>query len=1148
MPSRGIRSLAEHISVYARVRPCAAADGASCFSVDTTHNTIHCSTDEFSSPPSRPFSTSRASLRRRQAPSSPSNPKAEALAARSVAPHKPHPPPSWFRSQQTQCFTLDRVVKDLHSADTAAFLGATAQTCAEDYLLEGRDVTVLCSGDEGSGKTSTAFGDAEEPGLCARLFLALFAAMETSSSLIPASAAAVPRLSYGAPEQRPPTQAPAAVAVSPPMQHEVTLSCILLQGERVVDLLAEAKATDTDTSNLVDQAHPSFSSSCPLSSTQPPARSSAGASAAPKPTVTMNVRGDAVVRGVSQRACSSAREAISFVQRCRRAQASLATSFGHVIVMVDVTAKEMEMTEEGSEVAEVRQARLHLLDLASVHTASTSPAANSNGGTAFSKAESQGLGSRAEEVAVRPSLIALRAVIVGFVDAAARERRFNPASREGFQTGFNTPYVSAAQSTPAPTTASVHLPPASSSHYRQCKLAMLLKGYLGGACHTIVIAHVRSEPEYLSESLATLQLAKQFMCVPEESKVHRALNSAVQVRQLQRQLASLQSDVRLQMELSTQNSLLTREAAAKEEEKADATTAASVCCSTSPGTRKAAGLANTLRRKDSKRNALLGDAGNLSEVGTLSQPSKLSAFSLPTDPTSAPLQASVADFIAGRLPTLPVTTVEEMNTCFELLRRQVADHALRLNAAMADLREAQASAVAAAEATRRLNSRCSRSSSSARCSTSLGQERPRASLIRSGGNSSQTDSTPEGRRTSLQKWGAEFRAPWASPSSPPANASVNADAASAAAGGRPYQTSLLEEPSFTRLTAESGVGCGTAPAPISSIPFQATTTSTATRSILPADRQTLAPPTFPNKYKVSWMFGGPEGETSTVARRESTTTDSMSVCSAAEQSETQLWNASMTDTPFNLPSTFPLGPREQEASVVCTASQSQVERTRHENAPRRNTTLSTPLSKPPTHRQSPAPATAPVTAANSLSPPLHDPAATFPSESLSQTRSVESVAFDSYVTGTAEGRRLVGLVRQEEATVVALQQRLATAGTTKVAAAATAAYGAAVAQLARHRQALLYRFEAWHGLRATRGGACTSEALVCDSIPNGKAVGGGRGGSSRLHPFSAGGGSTLRIPRLRQRPSSAPAMPTPQKASLMSLPNSATVGTSLYPA
>ncbi|KPA76096.1 hypothetical protein ABB37_07872 [Leptomonas pyrrhocoris] len=1129
MYARGICTPPEHICVYARVRPCAAAGDVACVRVDAAEHTLHCGAGGPSSISCVSSSVSGSSLPSPQSPRRARKGGAAAAAALEEPPRPPHPPMPRRPFQQPQSFALDGVVSDLHDADTAAFLAATAQACAADYLLEGRDVTVLCCGEQGSGKTSTAFGDGDEPGLCARVFLALFAAMSTSSS----SAAAAVGVPWGRPDasdSAPATPAaPTEAAVMASMRHEVTLSCLLLQGECVVDLLAEVGAGDVDLVNAFVAAARPTSSSLPSPSSPPsPAfstapggsatsSSTAGAAAASStPFIAMDRHGEVVIRGVAQRSCGSANEAITLVHRCRRAQASRANSFGHVIVMVDVLAEEVDVTEEGNEVAAVRHAHLHLVDLASVHTTSTNTSATttvavgSNGSSSLSGVTAPGGRCRAEEAAVRPSLIALRAVIVGLVDAAAREGRR--------QVGRDTqPLTKSA----AVSSSAGYFSSASFLQYRQCKLTVLLKGYLGGACHTVVIAHVRSEHAHLSESLTTLRLARQLLCVPEQSNAHRTPDSAAQVRQLQRQVATLQSDVRMQVELNRRNALLAAEALRRTaEEKARAGTASTAAHASRTKAGAAPSASSSSRMKCDRYDGPVDAAATEAP----SPPSPPSPFPWPMSPASASLHVSVVDFIAGRLPMLPVTTIEEMNTCFELLRRQVVERDMRLCAAMADLRAARAGTVAAAfwngtaaGTSRRSSSRSSHLSSLAKgaFSASPAQERQRTSQVRHGTENALTDATLERHRSPSQKSGANSHA---SSASSPVNAGVTT---SAGAGGRLDQTGLLEELSPTWVTADCGVGYGSAPAP-----SQETTTATAAAAAAaprasparaaPAGRQASAWPASPNTTAVSWMLSTLEEATeteeaavsSTAETREGTNPAAGRVGSAAEQGGAPSTGVpATTSTPLSLRSPLPSGER--------------VRRTQHADARRAYLTSLSPAPTPPQHPQEqPDAGSAAAAAAAGWSLPLSTPA---------PPKSAEAIAFDGYVTDTAEGRQLAHFVRQDEAAVAALRQRLTTAVAPDKVTAAKDAYEAAAAQLTRRRRTLLNSFEAWYSLQRTpERPAITSTTSKHGAPPLNGMMGnearGGSGDAAALRWFSAGGAATYHIPRLRLRPSSS--MPT----------------------
>ena len=1129
----------EHVCVYARVRPCSSLDSVSCVRVDAAQDTVHCNLAGLGSP----ISTlpSAGGLPSGVTPMSPTGlnvhvAAAAAEAAASVGSYGRRPPPSSsssrHRPQPEQTFTFDQVVEDLHAVETTAFFTTTAQICAEAYLLEGRDVTVLCMGEQGSGKSSTAFGDGEEPGLCARILLSLFAAMQRSAA--PGVASSLPCGEA--------TVTAAAAAATATTRHEVTLSCLLLQGERLVDLLAVTKTAEL-------ASRPTSPSS---PSTLAPSQAAAAAAHVSVPAVTMDVHGAVVMRGVSQLTCATAEEAIGSIHRCRRAQATLNPAFGHVVVLLDVVSQEVDTVPGGGEeVAAMRQARLLFVDLASIHTSAFSTRPSSRAVVSAP--------SRAEENAIRPSLDVLRAVIIGLVDAAAHERRPD-AARSRFYASEMAYTAATAHSSPSPSSASaLSLSSSSSSSsalpYRHCKLTMLLKGHLGGTCHTVVIAHARSELEHRSESLSTLRLARQLQCVPAQlSAAHRTVDLAVQVRQLQRQVAALQSDLRLQVELNRRNAVLAaemlRSAAAEEEEeekkkqKGSGAGRAGTATGGRSDARRGAGAAlssgsscasSAAKRKFRESRGGRAHASSATPQRGQARPPPSLSLAWPMPPSSAPLQAAVVDFLAGRLPVLPVTSIEEMNTCFELLRRHVAERDVRLGAATSDLRAAQAAAVAAAfwsttsggvgagGASRRSSNRSSGRSSSTGRSSLCGQERRRASSLRRGDGPLTADGTRESRTSVGHNWGAEFRASWLPSSSsfpfaaPAAEEAFGTDVSSP---GRLCQTSLLEEASPTRLTAESGVGYGSAPARSAGSPA---------REATPAASASLV-------------------EEQTVTQSEAAATVAAGLAAHATFAPQQVspLPAAASQRRHTLPFLAAVdNPRSQQKldEGVCTSSL--------------------------------PPESATVTAAHFLSSPSPSPfslssTAATPSKADAspqpQRRSPESLAFDRYVTETAEGRQLADMTRQAEASVAGLQ-KLCTAAeassgaaTTTTAAAPTAAvkaaYAAAVELLTHRRQTLLQSFEAWHNPQPcsravtaidSPSRSVTSGTTLLGATPHRKTTAGLPPSFLRLYTGSGVAAAGGQIPRLRMRPSSSTTpRSTPREGSATSSPVPALVAASIY--
>jgi hypothetical protein len=1232
MHSTAVHSLAEHICVYARVRPCdASSSGVSCVRVDTSQNTIHCGTD-VSSPcvTATSLNAHTACYRSSAAPTATTTTaNAETASAR-----RPHPPPRRRRTTPTQTFTLDHVVGDLHGTATAAFLASTARTCSDEYLLEGKDVTVLCVGEQGSGKTSSLFGDEAEPGLCPRLLLSLFSSIRAASADSCGSAAAVDA-ERG--DHHPTTYAIAGA----PTQHAVTLSCILLQGERVVDLLAEVAATDA-----IDAPAPTSPSSpsSPAPSLSPPptavsmlfpSSSSAAAVAVTAPTISVDVHGKVVVRGVTRLACRHAEEAIKLVRHSRQAQrAALPSSIGHFIVTVDVVSQEIEVASPQrcpAAVAVARQSCLHIVDLASVHTTPAAAAASTSGDKNSSNAtttaavvncsksqlstSTSSSSRRAEENAIRTSLNSLRAVIVGLVEAAARESRTSSVHRGSSLTVHDSPYTAtthgamrhaALSSSTSSATVSTSAAAATTLPYRHCKLTMLLKDYLGGGCHTIVFAHVRSEVEHLSESMATLRLARQLRCVPVHSETHRTVNAAVQVRQLQRQVTALQSDLRMQVELSKHYALLAaealRDAAARTGEPATAATArtaAGKAASTQPSTRTTPQLASSVKNnKEVKGSA----ARRTTAERVPSPPSTLPAVPWPMPADKAPLQAAVDDFLAGRLPTLPVTTIEEMNTCFELLRRRVVERDVRLSAALTDLHTAQASAAASAllrhtEVSRRpsFRSPASRRSSVAGRASSPGLEKRRASRSdNASGEGVATQwvdtaaaTTLRGDRqpSSMQPWGVDFRAPWATaaPSSGPTSGGEVG-----VAGARPYQTSLLEEPSPTRLAADRGVSYGSASAPATwwSPPTAQGPTPTPTTSAAVADAGALV--AAANGSRVSWRL---DERMSTTADKPSgveaaaavtpTTTMIMNGLPVEERSAMQSGNTPATSFLFRLPSTLSVGHKEADSAATRAASPSSlVEGDGTAYARQRGSKLSSSSSASPLQQQQQPVVAAPLASAAVAVPCLQSPlsavaaiSATAPPTPASgtQTKSSEALAFDMYVAETAEGRALAARVREAEAAVAAAQQRCHLSGATGDVMGVHVTCAAAVQQLTRRRQELLSNFEAWQCPRTMRKRAAATTLVVdaCSTRPptrwsassatvellshSSTALGSGvtqssssSAAASLLRPHSASDRAALQIPRPRLRPSSATPMCTPAKSPVTTAPLSAVAAASIY--
>ncbi|KAG5508154.1 hypothetical protein JKF63_05408 [Porcisia hertigi] len=741
-----LSSAAERIHVYGRVRPPASHDTPLWITIDGGSSTLQCGEMEEVLPP--------------KAGATPltSTPRRELVA-------------------ESSTFTLDGVVGDICTSATNDFLEGTARSCVVDSLLKGTSVTIVCCGAAGTGKSTTMFGDAAVNGLCQRTLASLFAELagqsepSTSGSHSPVVTAAFPMLKKSSPcgsralEQEEGEEPQGGSR----RRHTVQLSFLALHGEKLVDLLAE------DASGAPPNR--TFSSTR-LTLPPPPLASSSSSSSSATPTITMDIRGKVMLSNVSKVICRSAEDALALISRGRRTQSSAAsrTVPGHAIVVVDVTSEE-GLAGSADHHALLR-AQLHLVDLAAVESLTSPPyvprppppARPSSVFPSKRSADTDSLpqDGRAESAAIRRSLAALQEVLTRLSSMTA-----GAASQK-------------------------------SSLYKQSRLTMLLKGHLGGGCRTLVIAHVRSEEAYKKETLSTLQLARRFLCVPEQPVSRVTEDPLTQVSKLRQQVSALQMGLRLQMELSA----------------LAASTASASTAAIGSGDRATSANGKGVKRRggDASPKAtqqLLLSTPTEGSCDQACSPSKtpgeavgdchsrlLCAASSSAAPVAAVLAGRVMDFVAGRIATLPVSTVLEMNTCFELLRQCVVERDIQLAAALADLQSAEAATAAVLAATEGNHSHSTalerfsgRSTAAYRAASGGGTRRRSLSLTKLNGSSATDTPAPEGGQC-------------------PSAYAVPLAATTQLLKLNPSHTTLLREPSPSILVpgvSNTGKGYGTAP-------------------------------------------------------------------------------------------------------------------------------------------------------------------------------------------------------------------------------------------------------------------------------------------------------------------------------------------------
>ncbi|AYU77786.1 hypothetical protein, conserved [Leishmania donovani] len=973
-PLRMPCQVADRIHVYGRVRPPASPDAPLWITVDSRNTTLHCGSAEEVLP------------------------KTETVSKRR--------PPTTVHVTQSSSFTLDGVVGDARGVAAQTFFDSTARSCVEDSLLKGTNATVLCCGEKGTGKTTTMFGDVAVPGLCQRILASLFAVVEAHSE--PSTSTFLSGVAMTAPS----TYDLASLCSSGAEEEEarrgcrtrflVKLSCLALRGEHVVDLLAEAAH---------DMPSNGASASVPRRTAPPPLPASSSLSLSARPNITMDPRGRVLVRNVSKVTCCSAADAIALIHQSRRAPSSAASPWspGHVVVIVDVTCEEGEEASASHHI--IRTAKLYLVDLAAAEQprrrsqrpqpppSSTSPSLPAAESVVTSR------GARSEDSAIRHSLAILQQVITGLSSSST--------------------VVDDAPPTRPP--------------YKQSKLSMLLKGHLGGGCRTLVIAHVRSEEAHRQETLATLQLARRLLCVPEHPTSRVVEDPVVRVRQLQRQVAALQAELRLQMELNQHAASSTTALAAA---------AAPVDAPTAKNAKDAKKRFGDASATDAQARSSKSFTGRVSDrctspsqtpAGAASDchPLLRRAASSSATPVSAALTTGVMNFVAGRIAVLPVSTVLEMNTCFELLRQCVTERDIQLRAAITDLRKAEAATAAAFTALAASSARSSvseRYSGRSICSGGAGRRRMRS--IRGTASLARDTPTAEGKCHSSM----DSVLPTSITPLPRCNS---------------LRTTLLHEPSPT-VPATAGVkaGKGYGSAPSAAGLSRGETKDTAPLSPLPG--LSVFPSTGPNAAAAT--ANAPLAAAAGAARsaNEGIISPENEVVFAPN------YNEAASFKPFAPSSSLQCARVVSSAPVSLirplSASKSTASASRKASAARQPSTL---WGRAPTDSLGPSSSievnsTAQVRRSHSAA------------DSALQASPGESSAFHIYTTQTAEGVQQVQQVRHEEEALTSLRLRLVAEVTGDSCHSDTALADECryhEGQLTRRREALLRNFESWYRAR-----------------------------------------------------------------------------------
>lgn len=348
------------------------------------------------------------------------------------------PPSAATEPQVVHTYTFDGVLNG-SSATQENIFTTTASKLVRKGLLQGINGALLCYGQRESGKTYTVFGgsDFRARGIAARAVHDLFEGVRSLSS---------------------------------ERAYDISLTFISFYGERVQDLLQPCSAARSATPGL-DKA-----------------------GAYPKSNITLDGKGQVVLKGIEKRPCATEQDALSVIfeglhNRNTNQNAHLALS---------IYARHQSLIDSESE---TKEAVLHLVDLAGTQRVE-----------GLTSAE-----ERREVQLVNRSLSMLEQVVL---------------------------CLSSAQSNSNGEPVLTHVP------YRQSKLTTLLKDCIGGTSYTSLIAHIFPEQPFVESSISTLNFAKRLMHIVTEPTVNVVQDASTQIRTLQRQVADLKSELRMQNQLS----------------------------------------------------------------------------------------------------------------------------------------------------------------------------------------------------------------------------------------------------------------------------------------------------------------------------------------------------------------------------------------------------------------------------------------------------------------------------------------------------------------------------------------------------------------------------------------------------------------------
>ncbi|CAF1205076.1 unnamed protein product [Adineta ricciae] len=88
------------------------------------------------------------------------------------------------------------------------------------------------------------------------------------------------------------------------------------------------------------------------------------------------------------------------------------------------------------------------------------------------------------------------------------------------------------------------------SHFRSSKLTHALKDSIGGRCHTVMIANIWPEIQYLEETVSTLRFASRMMCVPAEPTVNEIVDPVRAIENYKRENRHLKEELAIHDKLA----------------------------------------------------------------------------------------------------------------------------------------------------------------------------------------------------------------------------------------------------------------------------------------------------------------------------------------------------------------------------------------------------------------------------------------------------------------------------------------------------------------------------------------------------------------------------------------------------------------------